>query len=512
MIGEIITGLLSILNISSILAIAFGLVVGLLFGAIPGISGIMAISILLPLTFYVSPIVGIPMLLGIYKASIYGGSITAILLNTPGAPPAVCTAMDGYPLAQQGKAGKALNAALTGSVFGDTFSNILLILVAAPISYIAIKIGPVEQFCLVLLSLTVVGSISGNSILKGMICAGFGIMLSMIGVSGTSGAERFTFGSESLLSGIALIPMVIGVLCLPEVIHQVGISVKTYAKQSFDPKSEDGRFTWKEFKQNIGVMLRSSIIGSVIGAMPGLGASPAAFMAYSEAQRHSKNPDLFGKGNVEGVLAPEAANNATTGSAMIPLLTLGIPGDDVTAVLMGAFLIQGLTPGPNIFFEHTHIVYGIFGALLVCDLLLFFIAKMGFRLWLRVVALPRHVIFSAVTVFAFVGTYSINQSLFDILCLIIFAILGYLMRIFHFSAGSLIIGFILGPILEKAYDQSMAISSGSLTIFFERPFALLLLIITAASVFSIYRVRVRKAKIIEEKEALARKDEHDVYI
>ncbi len=512
MIADIITGLLSIFNFASIAAITFGLMVGLLFGAIPGISGIMAISILLPLTFYVSPLVGIPMLLGIYKASIYGGSITAILLNTPGAPPAVCTAMDGFPLTQQGKGGKALNAALTGSVFGDTFSNILLILVAAPISYLAIKIGPVEQFCLILLSLTVVGSISGNSILKGMICAGFGIMLSMIGVSGSSGAERFTFGTEYLLSGIALIPMVIGVLCLPEIIHQVGTATTKFARQTFDPKSPDSRYSWKEFKQNIGVMLRSSIIGSVIGAMPGLGASPAAFMAYSEAQRNSKTPDLFGKGNIEGVLAPEAANNATTGSAMIPLLTLGIPGDDVTAVLMGAFLIQGLTPGPNIFFEHTTVVYGIFGSLLLCDLLLFFIAKLGFRLWLRVVELPRHIIFSAVTVFAFVGTYSINQSMFDLFCLIVFGILGYLMRIFHFSAGSLIIGFILGPILEKAYDQSMAISGGNHMIFLEKPFAVLLLLTTIASVFSIYRVRARKAKIIEEKEALERKEEHDVYI
>ncbi len=512
MLADIITGLLSILNISSILAISFGLTVGLLFGAIPGISGIMAISILLPLTFYVSPLVGIPMLLGIYKASIYGGSITAILLNTPGAPPAVCTAMDGFPLTQQGKGGKALNAALAGSVFGDTFSNILLIVVAAPISYVAIKIGPVEQFCLILLSLTVVGSISGNSILKGMICAGFGIMLSMIGVSGMSGAVRYTFGSEYLLSGIALIPMVIGVLCLPEIIHQVGATTVKFARQTFDPKSENGRYSWSEFIENLGVMFRSSLIGSVIGAMPGLGASPAAFMAYSEAQRKSKNPDLFGKGNVEGVIAPEAANNATTGSAMIPLLTLGIPGDDVTAVLMGAFLIQGLTPGPNIFFEHTQVVYGIFGALLLCDLLLFFIAKFGFRFWLRVVEMPRHVIFSAVTVFAFIGTYSINQSLFDLFCLIVFGIVGYLMRVFHFSAGALIIGFILGPILEKAYDQSMSISGGSYMIFLEKPFAAVLLLATVGSVISIYRVRARKQRLLEEKEALLCKGEHGVYL
>lgn len=505
MLGEIFSGLISILNFPSILAISFGLVVGLFFGAIPGISGIMAISILLPLTFYVSPLVGIPMLLGIYKAAIYGGSITAILLNTPGAPPAVCTAMDGFPLTQQGKGGKALNAALAGSVFGDAFSNILLICVAAPISYIAIKIGPTEQFCLILLSLTVVGSISGNSILKGMICAGFGIILSMVGVSGVSGAVRFTFGNEYLLSGISLIPMVIGVLCLPEIIHQVGTSAKKIVQKKLDLDSDDARFTWQEFKSNIGLMIRSSIIGSVIGAMPGLGASPAAFMAYSEAQRKSKKPELFGKGNIEGVIAPETANNATTGSAMIPLLTLGIPGDDVTAVLMGAFLIQGITPGPNIFFEHTSVVYGIFGSLIVCDILLYIIAKMGFRFWIRIVDMPRHIIFSAVTVFAFLGTYSINQSLFDIFCLIMFGIIGYLMRTFQFSAGALIIGFILGPILEKSYDQTMSLSDGSYMIFLQSPVAVILLLITLASIFSIYRVRVRKEKILIDQDRMMNK-------
>ena len=227
MFADICTGLISILTPETIGAVALGIFTGLMFGAIPGISGIMAISILLPLTFYVSPLVGIPMLLGIYKASMFGGSITAVLLNTPGAPPAVCTAMDGYPLTKQGKAGKGLNAALVGSVFGDTFSNILLICVAAPLSYLTLKVGPVEQCSLILLALTVVGSISGSSILKGILCAGVGILLATVGVSGTTGAMRFTFENENLMSGIALIPMVIGLLCLPEVIHQACSGIRS---------------------------------------------------------------------------------------------------------------------------------------------------------------------------------------------------------------------------------------------------------------------------------------------
>ena len=363
MFADICTGLISILTPETIGAVALGIFTGLMFGAIPGISGIMAISILLPLTFYVSPLVGIPMLLGIYKASMFGGSITAVLLNTPGAPPAVCTAMDGYPLTKQGKAGKGLNAALVGSVFGDTFSNILLICVAAPLSYLTLKVGPVEQCSLILLALTVVGSISGSSILKGILCAGVGILLATVGVSGTTGAMRFTFENENLMSGIALIPMVIGLLCLPEVIHQACSGIRKTFEQQFDLSGENGRLSWQEIKS----------------LQPGLGASPAAYMAYSEAQRTSKHPEKFGKGAIEGVMAPEAANNAVTGSAMIPLLTLGIPGDDVTAVLMGAFLIQGITPGPNIFFENTTVVYGIFGSLIMCDILLYVIAKLGFR-------------------------------------------------------------------------------------------------------------------------------------
>lgn len=436
MFADICTGLISILTPETIGAVALGIFTGLMFGAIPGISGIMAISILLPLTFYVSPLVGIPMLLGIYKASMFGGSITAVLLNTPGAPPAVCTAMDGYPLTKQGKAGKGLNAALVGSVFGDTFSNILLICVAAPLSYLTLKVGPVEQCSLILLALTVVGSISGSSILKGILCAGVGILLATVGVSGTTGAMRFTFENENLMVGIRPHPRWSSACsaCPKSSIRPVPASARPLNSSSIFPAKTAASRGRKSKAASRSCSVRPSSARSS-APMPGLGASPAAYMAYSEAQRTSKHPEQFGKGAIEGVMAPEAANNAVTGSAMIPLLTLGIPGDDVTAVLMGAFLIQGITPGPNIFFENTTVVYGIFGSLIMCDILLYVIAKLGFRVWVRITQLPKHIIFSTVTIFAFVGTYSINQNLFDILCLILFGILGYGMRRFQFRPG-----------------------------------------------------------------------------
>lgn len=492
----IISGLLSALAPGPILGIAGGVIIGILFGAIPGISGIMGIALLLPLTFYLDPIIGIPMLLGIYKAGIFGGSISAVLLNTPGAPPAVCTAMEGYPMTRQGKAGKALHTALSASVFGDTFSNLLVIFIAAPLAMMALNIGPAEQFCLIVLALTVVGTISGPSLIKGIICAALGIMISTIGFSETTGAARFTFGSEYLTTGVSLIPMVIGLLCLPEVIHQVGLGAKKHMQYVFtlSKNPEDNRMTLKEFVHCLPVMLRSSIIGSILGALPGIGASPAAFMAYSEARRTSKTPEKFGHGAIEGLAAPEAANNATTGAAMIPMLTLGIPGDDVTAVLLGAFVIQGITPGPTIFQEHGHMVYGIYGGLLLCDLLLYYIAKMGFSTWIRLAQLPKWMIFSAVTVFCFVGAYSINQSMFDILCLILFGILGYFIRKYGFSAGAMIIGFILGPLWERAFDQAMVLSDGSLFIFIERPIAGVLLVLSLLSGIGIAISRVRLKK------------------
>lgn len=493
MFGEALSGLMSIFAVGPVLGIMLGVTCGLVFGAIPGISGIMAISILLPMTFYVSPLIGIPMLLGIYKAGIFGGSISAILLNTPGAPPAVCTALDGHPLAKQGKGGKALNAALTASVFGDTFSNLLLIFVAAPLSIVTLKAGPAERFSIIVLALTVVGSISGPSIVKGVICAALGIWISTVGISETTGATRFTFGLTELTSGIALIPMVIGLLCLPEVIHQVGLKVAGDATKrvSLSANKSDNRFTWSEFKACFKTMVKSSVIGSFLGALPGLGASPAAFMAYSEASRSSKTPEKFGHGALEGVAAPEAANNATTGSAMIPMLTLGIPGDDITAILMGAFMIQGITPGPTIFYENTALIYGIFGSLFLCDLILFIIAKMGFNLWVKLSQLPKHLIFSCVTIFCFVGAYSINQSLFDVFTLVMFGIIGFFMKKYQFSPGAFIIGFILGPIWERAFDQAMVTSDGSFMIFFTRPISAVFLVLALASIVSIARTRMR---------------------
>ena len=495
MFADICTGLISILTPETIGAVALGIFTGLMFGAIPGISGIMAISILLPLTFYVSPLVGIPMLLGIYKASMFGGSITAVLLNTPGAPPAVCTAMDGYPLTKQGKAGKGLNAALVGSVFGDTFSNILLICVAAPLSYLTLKVGPVEQCSLILLALTVVGSISGSSILKGILCAGVGILLATVGVSGTTGAMRFTFENENLMSGIALIPMVIGLLCLPEVIHQACSGIRKTFEQQFDLSGENGRLSWQEIKSRIPVLLRSSIIGSVIGAMPGLGASPAAYMAYSEAQRTSKHPEKFGKGAIEGVMAPEAANNAVTGSAMIPLLTLGIPGDATLALLLATFAIHNLTPGVRLMVDFPDVVYASFITLVIANLMLIPSAILTVRLFGTLMRIPSPLFIGFILLLSLLGAFISRNLSFDLSVAIVMGLVGFAMRLWDFPAAAMLIGFVLGPQFEYRLGQ-VFLFKGELSwleYFSQNPVGTGLLVITAFILLSpIYSALCRK--------------------
>ena len=494
MINEIISGLLSIFAIGPITGIMAGILTGLLFGAIPGIAGIMAIAIVLPMTFYLSPIVGIPMLLGVYKAGTFGGSIPAILIRTPGAPPAVCTTFDGYPLAKQGKGGKALHMALIASVLGDTFSDLVLIFVAAPLSVLALKAGPAERFTLIFFALTVVGSVSGPSLIKGLISCAMGLLIATIGISEVTGSNRFTFDISLLIGGISYVPMLIGLLALSEVIGQVGLAgtgKEIYLKKS--NKRNDNRVTWPEFKATIKTIWKSSLIGTFIGALPGMGSTIAAFMAYAEAKRTSKHPEMFGKGALDGIAAPEAANNAVCGATMIPLLTLGIPGDDVTAILMGAFMIQGITPGPNVFFDHTKIIFGIYSGLLLCNVFNYFISKNGFPIWIRLANSPKYIVFSIVTILCFVGSFAINQSLFDVSILVIFAILGYFMKKVEYSPAAFIIGFILGPIFERNLDQALTLSDGSLMIFITRPVSALFLLLAFISAGSLIRRRFKKS-------------------
>ena len=496
--GEIVTGLLSVFALGPMLGICIGVVVGLIFGAIPGLASIMAVAIILPMTFYLDPIIGIPMLLAVYKAGIFGGSISAILINTPGTVASFLTGQDGYALAKKGKAGKALGMALAASVTGDTLSDIVLVLVAAPISVLALKAGPIERLFLILFALTVVGSISGKSINRGLLSCCLGMLFAMVGISAITGTARFTFGITELTGGFTFVPMIIGVLVMPEVLENLkgekrSQNVIQY-KKSTNPL--DNKLTWKEYCSVLKTMLKSTAIGTVIGALPGLGSSTAAFISYGEAKRVSKTPEKFGEGALEGIAACESGNNAVCGSTMIPMLTLGIPGDDVTAVLMGAFLIQGLTPGPSIFFEHTKVIYGIYGGLLMCNVVVYIIAKSGFNIWIRLANIPKHYIFACVAAFSITGAFAIDQSLFDILILLIFMVLGYLFKLVNFNPAAFVVGFILFPFLEENLSQAMVLTDGNPFLFFTKPFAWVFIVLSLISLWSTKRQKDKAAKNI----------------
>ncbi|MFT5728087.1 MAG: putative tricarboxylic transport membrane protein [Desulforhopalus sp.] len=503
MFENIIQGFGTVFAVGPILGIITGVIVGIVFGAIPGVSGIMAIAIMLPLTFYVDPVVGITMLLAVYKAGIYGGSISAILINTPGAAAAFLTAQDGYALTRAGKSGKALCMALYASVTGEMLSTLVLIFVAAPISLLSLKAGPIEKVYLLLFAFTVIGSVTGESISRGLLSTCLGMLFATVGMSSITGATRFTFGVPELMSGFTFTPMLIGVLVMPEVIMAIRRRNDAHASMALtiSPNPDDNRISWREYKSVLGTIIKSSGIGTVLGSLPGLGSTPAAFLAYGEAKRTSKNPEKFGKGSIRGIAAAESANNAVCAAAMIPMLTLSIPGDDVTALLFGAFLIQGITPGPTIFFEHTQVIYGIFAGFLITDLVLLVVARIGFKFWTKVASVPRHYIFPCVTIFAFAGAFTANQNINDVMILILFTMFGFGMRLVGLNPAAYLIGFILTPMLEQNLDQAVAIVGNEYHLYFTTPFAWIFTALAAISVYSTIRQR-KKAALRQQASAL----------
>ncbi|RBW48491.1 tripartite tricarboxylate transporter permease [Marinobacter sp. F3R11] len=502
MIDNILNGFASILAVGPILGIIAGIVIGIVFGAIPGVSAIMAIAIILPLTFYVDPVIGICMLLAVYKAGIYGGSISAVLINTPGAAASFLTAKDGHALTRAGKSGKALDMSLYASVSGEALATLVLIFIAAPISMISLQAGPIEKVFLLLFAFTVIGSMAGESIPRGLLSCCLGMLFAMVGMSTITGASRFTFGVPELMAGFTFTPMLLGILVMPEVLNTIRQRKIPHDKLAItrSPVPSDNRISWKEYRQNFFTILKSSGIGTVIGALPGLGSSTAAFIAYGEAKRTTSKPEEYGKGSVEGIAAAESANNAVCGSSLIPMLTLSIPGDDVAALLMGAFLIHGLTPGPMIFMEHTETIYAIFAGFLITDLFLLGIAKSGFRAFVKIASLRRYYIFPCVTAFAFTGAFTAGQNMTDILILISFMVFGYMMRLVGLNPAIFIVGFILTPLLEQNLDQAMAIVGTDYHLLFAKPFSLVFIALSVFFVYSSTRMRKKTSPKTEKEQ------------
>lgn len=474
---DILAGLQLFLSVENILAISAGMCLGVIVGAIPGLTATMGIALVLPFTFGMSPEAAVLLLVGIYKGGIYAGSISAILIKTPGTPASACTILDGWPLASQGHARKALDMSLYASCIADFLSNLALIFLAGMIATFALRFGPPEYFWLMCFSLTVVISVSGSSLIKGMIGVTIGLLLSTVGLDLVFGGPRFTFGMIELTGGLSFVPLLIGLFAVPEIFdfYVRKASESTRVKATGEP------LRWIEFRSSLKTIFKGSFIGLVIGAIPGTGASVASFLSYAEAKRTSPNRSRFGKGELEGVAASEAGNNGVAGATLIPLLALGIPGDVVTAVIIGAFLIHGISVGPMLFEKHGDFVYAIYWGILCSTAVMFVAGKIAIRNFSKIAAIEPAVLMPTILLFCFFGTYAINNSSFDLIIMISAGLLGYAMLRLDYSPAPLLIGFILGPLFEDNFRRSLLMGQGDLTVFVRSEISWLFIILTALS-------------------------------
>ena len=472
---SIIGGLFSL---KTLIAINAGLFVGIIIGALPGLSATMGVALLMPLTFSLDTVTALVLLLGVYCGGIYGGSITAILIKTPGTPASAATALDGYPLAQEGRAGLALDLALKASAFGGVVSALILLLVAERISRFALKFAAPEYFSLALFGLTIIASISGKNQIKGLIAGMLGLLIGCVGMDPINGTNRFVFGITELLRGIGVIPAMVGLFAITEIMNKSRAVVEGELKMSnFSNKGIPNRTFWKMWPN----LLRSSLIGTVIGAIPGTGAVTASFLAYNEAKRASKAPEQFGRGSLEGIAASEAANNGVTGATLIPLLTLGIPGDTVTAILLGAFLMQGISPGPSLISSRPEIVYTIMVSMIAINLFMVLQGKFFVRIFARVIKIPAALLVPLLITLCVIGSYACNNSIFDVKLAILFGLVGYVLSKLDIPLTPMVIAIVLGGIAESNLRRGVAMASGSYSIFFTRPISLFFILVSIVS-------------------------------
>jgi putative tricarboxylic transport membrane protein len=477
--------LAQLLTLEMFLIILIGVVAGIVVGGLPGLSAMMAIALMIPITFGMDATTGLVMLTAIFTASIYGGSISAILIHTPGTPSSAATSLDGYPMTQRGEGAKALGAATISSMVGGLISAIALLFLAPPLSRISIMFSSAEYFLIAIFGLTIIGSLAGKSMLKGLTAGVLGLLLGTIGIDAFTGSPRFTFGVTTLESGMPLIPAMIGLFSISQVMIQAEKRDNNHVKHTMQKVKGKVLPTFKELKM-IGVnLIRSSGIGTFVGMLPGAGGDIASWISYNEAKRFSKNKETFGKGNIEGVVAPEAANNAVTGGSLIPTLTLGIPGSATTAILLGGFMIQGLNPGRELFTTHANTTYAIIIGFMAANILMGIIGLLGAKHFVKVANIPFAILAPLIIIFSLVGSYAIRGSIFDVWIMVMFGLIGYLFRKTGFHPAPLILGLILGPIAENGFRQAMTMSGGNmLEYFFSRPISIALMVLIILALFS----------------------------
>jgi putative tricarboxylic transport membrane protein len=469
-----------------------GVLIGTLIGVLPGIGPATGVAILIPVTYGMNATKALITMAGVYYGAMYGGSTTAILLNVPGESASVVTTLDGYEMAKKGRAGPALGMAAVSSFIAGAFAILMLTLLAPPLADYAVSFGSPEYFALTLMGLTMVISLGGSSPLKGIISAVLGLLVACVGLDTISGRPRFTFGSIYLLDGVGFIGMAVGLFAVAEVLvnieeptREIFRSVKLNFRSLF-PNLQD-------FKDSFGALWRGPILGFFIGVLPGAGATIASFITYAVEKKLSKHPEKFGTGVIEGVAAPEGANNAATGGAMVPLLTLGIPGSATTAVMLGALMIHGLRPGPMLFSKSPEVVWGIISSMYIGNVMLLILNLPLIGMWVRLLKIPYKVLMPLIITISAVGVYATENNPFDMWIMFVFGFIGYLMRKLAYPAAPMVLAVVLGPIVEMSLRQSLSVSHGSMAIFFTRPISGTLMVIALLSLFApLFRILWRR--------------------
>jgi len=454
-----------------------GVLIGTLVGVLPGLGPVAAMSLLLPATFHTTPVASIIMLAGIYYGAMYGGSTTSILVNIPGEAASVMTCLDGYQMARRGRAGPALGISAFGSFIAGTIGIIGMMLISPPLVNFALKFGPPEYFSLMVLGLMILTFLTSTSMVRALMMAAFGLIVGTIGLDNISGLARFTFNIPELLDGVGLVPVVMGLFGISEVLLNIELKTK---REVFTTKVKGLLPTLEDWARSIRAILRGTGIGFFLGILPGGGAVIASFVSYAIEKRVAKHPEEFGKGAIEGVAAPEAANNAAAQGAFIPLLTLGIPSNVVMALLLGALIVHGVTPGPLLLSQHPQLFWGVVASMYIGNAMLLALNLPLIGMWVQLLKVPYAILFPIIILFCLIGSYSINNSTTDVTIMLVFGVIGYLMKKLSLEAAPMVLAFVLGPMMETALRQALIKSRGSFSIFFTRPISATCLIIAIA--------------------------------
>lgn len=480
-----------------------GVAVGIVFGALPGLSATMAIALFLPVTYTMLPSNAMTLLMALFVGAISGGLISAILLHIPGTPSSVATCFDGHPLVRKGQAAKALGLGVVFSFIGTIFSTVLLMFIAPEIARVAVNFGAYEFFAIAIFSLTMVATLSSGNMIKGIMAAVIGFMFSTVGTDVIESSARFNFGITNLKGGFDMLAVMVGLFAIGEIIGAAETSRHAAEEEvtQLSMKNVKGfGFSMKEFKSQLVNAFRSSAIGFGIGVLPGIGGGTSNVLAYTVAKNYDKHPEEFGQGRIDGVVASEAANNATIGGAMVPLLTLGIPGDTTTAMLLGALTLHGLTPGPLLFQNQAEIVYGIFAAMLICSCIMLFMEFFGLRVFVKLLTIPKYILLPCVFVLCVIGAYALKNNVSQVIAALIFGFIGFGFKKLQIPSTPFILGFILGPLAEVNYRRGMIRTKGDFLPFLQSPIAAVFLLIAAAVVL-MYATKPLRMKMKAKKAA-----------